>query len=685
MEESQCVSSDVCYQDKSNYTQEQTFPRLPSVSSASVFVVHNQDTKGGLEVTSCNNTDVSEWTSGSLLNDPIKGVSYYSQYIIEGATSIVNKPQDDNKQQSNQPAKKGLHKQWGLIWAQRMPAVTLSQSQDLVYKDMKHWVQLAYTEANKLDTPNYLGAQVKVISQLNIPQWRVLLKDYEFNRVVDYLEFGFPLSVDYSRFSYNEHIVNHKSALMFPEAVNTYLKVEKRHDAIVGPYHNNPFKNFHVSPMMTRPKPDGSRRLIVDLSWPHGTSVNSCIPDNCFDNCNCSLRYPTIDNIVDVISDVGQDALLFKIDLKRAYRNLRADPRDFPVLGLLWKGECYVDISIPFGLKIGASACQVVTDSITHLLMTSGVWTCAYLDDVIGVASPGEASSAFLSLRNLITTLGLPINEDKVSAPVEELTCLGIQINARTGVLIIPQQKMCEVKQLCKDWASQAYATRKSLQKLVGHLLYLHKCIRPARLFTNRILQLLRSTPHTGRISLNASFYKDINWFIKFMDLFNGVAKIHRKEEQFTEVFVDACLEGIGAYTQGHVYYSKIPECYKLSLTIVHLEMLNVLVAFRVWGLRWQDKKIRIHCDNAAVVQVLNRGCSRDPFLGACACTLWLLKAQYNIHVVVDFIRGSNNIYADTLSRWPQFCTYHSSFVNHLKTCTWHTVDLDQLQPDFSV
>ena len=112
--------------------------------------------------------------------------------------------------------------------------------------------------------------------------------------------------MDYSRFSYNEQVANHKSALLHPEAVDTYLEVEKRQNAIVGPYSTNPFHKLHVSPMMTRPKPDSSRRLIVNFSWPHGASVNSCIPNNYFENYTCILKYPTIDNIVDAISDIGE-------------------------------------------------------------------------------------------------------------------------------------------------------------------------------------------------------------------------------------------------------------------------------------------------------------------------------------------------------------------------------------------
>ena len=85
---------------------------------------------------------------------------------------------------------------------------------------------------------------------------------------------------------------------------------------------------------MTRPKPDGSRRLIVDLSWPKGLGVNSRIPDNTFDNYPGVLQYPTVDHIVQAVNKLGSDSLLFKIDLKRTYRNLRSDPQDFSVLGI---------------------------------------------------------------------------------------------------------------------------------------------------------------------------------------------------------------------------------------------------------------------------------------------------------------------------------------------------------------
>ena len=46
--------------------------------------------------------------------------------------------------------------------------------------------------------------------------------------------------------------------------------------------------------------------------------------------------------------------------------------------------------------------------------------------------------------------------------------------------------------------------------------------------------------------------------------------------------------------------------------TIVHLEILNIVVALKIWDDIWQDQVIEIKCDNMAVVEVLRSGKARD-------------------------------------------------------------------------
>ena len=68
---------------------------------------------------------------------------------------------------------------------------------------------------------------------------------------------------------------NYKSVTLFPEHVKTYLDEELSFNAIFGPYEKEPFSEMQFSPFLTHEKLNSAKhRVIVDLSWPHGASIN---------------------------------------------------------------------------------------------------------------------------------------------------------------------------------------------------------------------------------------------------------------------------------------------------------------------------------------------------------------------------------------------------------------------------
>ena len=199
------------------------------------------------------------------------------------------------------------------------------------------------------------------------------------------------MNIDYSKFKANTHIVNHKSANCRPEGVNKYFQVETSKQAMLSLFNEQPFETMHFSPLMAHDKLDGGGggvRVIVDLSWPLGQSVNSCVTPNTFDNVEFKLKYPTIDLLVEKINALGPNALLYKIGLERASRNLRMDPFDYPVLGLKWQDNILVDFGVPFGFAAAAASCQSSTDLVTWKPAQNKTWIMNYLDDFWGVLLP---------------------------------------------------------------------------------------------------------------------------------------------------------------------------------------------------------------------------------------------------------------------------------------------------------
>ena len=129
-------------------------------------------------------------------------------------------------------------------------------------------------------------------------------------------------------------------------------------------------------------------------------------------------------------------------------------------------------------------------------------------------------------------------------------------------------------------------------------------------------------------------------------------------------VELDACLTGFGSRWGNLVYNIPIQRNYK-NLAITQLETLNILVAMRLFASYWHRKTVHIKCDNLAAGQILTSGKTCDPFLGACACNVWMVTAQADIDVRYSHIPGCQNDVADLLSR----CQGTSAQINLLHAC----------------
>ena len=76
---------------------------------------------------------------------------------------------------------------------------------------------------------------------------------------------------------------NHSSALRFPDAINSFIAAEISHRATAGPFLHNPFPSpLQTSPLQTVRKDDCKRRVVLDLSFPPGASVNDGIPKDSY-------------------------------------------------------------------------------------------------------------------------------------------------------------------------------------------------------------------------------------------------------------------------------------------------------------------------------------------------------------------------------------------------------------------
>ena len=198
----------------------------------------------------------------------------------------------------------GLNTQFGFISQFYIPVPLFRPSIMVDEKNLLQWACDAHALVSATGCPNYKLARIKVPTDLNITNWRALYVNYYDKLLLEYLEYGFPLCVNRDSFVYNKDIVNHPSASQFASDIDAYFEKELKNRAIVGPCGDLPFQ-VHYSPILSRPKADDTRWVIVKLSHPWGHAVNDCISNEVYDGVAYTLKYPSVKDIVDAIDHLG--------------------------------------------------------------------------------------------------------------------------------------------------------------------------------------------------------------------------------------------------------------------------------------------------------------------------------------------------------------------------------------------
>jgi len=147
-----------------------------------------------------------------------------------------------------------------------------------------------------------------------------MLHDYHDFVLCDLLAYGFP--INYVKEALPQvPVTNHSSALRYAAHVDRYISKEVSKGAMLGPFSNNPLSTALVLfPLQTVDKRGSTdRRVVVELSFPPYTSVNSGIPKDEYMGEDVCLSYPSVDNLVQLILKHGPGCKLMKIDLSCCY------------------------------------------------------------------------------------------------------------------------------------------------------------------------------------------------------------------------------------------------------------------------------------------------------------------------------------------------------------------------------
>ena len=370
-----------------------------------------------------------------------------------------------------------------------------------------------------------------------------------------------------------------------------------------------------------------------------------------------SLKYVTVDKVVESLLSLGKGSLMAKMDIKQAYRNVPVCPTDRILLGMSWKGRVYIDKTLPFGLRSAPLLFSAIADALAWIMKMEGASIVFnYIDDYITLGKP-NSTECQINLSRMTETCnkaGFPVEESKSLGPVTCIPFLGLELDSVKLQIRLPQEKLDRLLDLLAAWRGRKACRKRELLSLVGSLSHACKAVRSGRAFLRRLIDLSTTAKHLDHfVRLNADARSDIEWWFKFAGSWNGITMMQAiiRSAPSTTLTSDASGNwGCGAFA-GRSWFNLRWADQLLEHNITRKELVPIVVAAAIWGEKWRGSTVQVLCDNSAVVSIVNSNTSRDKEVMHLLRCLAFISARFQFILVATHLPGQLNAAADALSR----------------------------------
>lgn len=503
----------------------------------------------------------------------------------------------------------------------------------------------------------------------------------------DYLVNGFSEGFKIHFVGPNEPLMSRNShtTRLNPTAVDDKLHEEISVGRIKGPFDSPPFRNFKCSPLALREKSTkGKYRLLHNLSYPYDNlSVNNNIPQNFK-----TVQYASINDAIRLVQRLGPCCYLAKSDIKNAFRLVPIHPSCYHLLGFKWKGKFYYDTALPMGLGESCKIFETISDGIKYILNKFGVVNMVkILDDFLfGGVSKRQCQLTLDVHIRLLNYLNIPIAWDKTSdQPTHVITFLGVQINTLNMTSQLPIDKLERYSNDIDSALDRSSMQIREIQAIIGKLQFATCVVPCGKAFLRRMINLLPKTrlykPH-WKIRIHRSSKQDLTIWRDFLLYYNGITIIKQTPiltSNAVNIYTDASGWGYSGTFNGEWFQGKWPAHWSIH-DIAVKEIFPIYLLIAMFSYELQGCRVVFHCDNQAIVSVLNKQTSRNKKIMKILRPLVLVLLKNNIRFRALYINTSLNVLADHLSRFqadPEFLRIHglnySQIIipEHLKPENW--------------
>ena len=482
--------------------------------------------------------------------------------------------------------------------------------------------------------PNRYRCKIPVDTRINVELFQQWLLDYEDLDVIQWIKYGFSVSRDDSKAELTPNKVNHMGANMYLDCLDAYVENEVKLGVTLGPFKIPPFiSRIGISPLSTRPKRESMKRIVIlDLSFLQGASVNDGISKDVYCGQEINLTYPTIDTLAKRIFDLSKlgEVWMWKKDLLRAFRQINLCPMDFSLIGYRWRNLLYFDEVVPMGLRSAAYICQRLTNAVRYMHNQCGYWSLNYLDDFGSAELKHRVLDSYNLMAKIFKMLGIQEAEEKSVEPTTRMEFLGNMVDTKKFTLEVSPDRKKELFELIQKFKNKEELTKKQLQSLIGKLSFVTNCVRPGRIFLNRMLEKLRSC--SNLVKIDVEFRRDLIWWEEFLPKFDGISLLWLRDEHPHNQLMasDASMVGGGGTHKEEFFHIKFnQQILEQTNNIAQRELYTIMIAVKLWGSKMYGQVVRFDTDNQISMFAVNTGRTRDHFLLKCLREIALYATRF--------------------------------------------------------
>ena len=434
-------------------------------------------------------------------------------------------------------------------------------------------------------------------------------------------------------------------------------------------------KEAKVSGIMCREKPNGSARVILNLSSPEKISVNDGIEKDLY-----PAEMSSTEKWLEVVNKAGRNCNITKTDWGDAYKHLPVRTADLPLQYFMWLGMFFLELCLIFGCcsSVGLfdRLAKVVLSVVLALAKFPADMVCQHLDDVVAAAPDGCESLWHFDwwYREVAKKVGITLaprdDPEKSFPPSKEGVILGVHYNTVTWRWKLPQEKLDRILHMIWDVLESELVEGNMMESLAGKLVHIRALVPESRFHMSAIMAAVKEVRNGARVvQVNDRLKKQLQYWKVMLLVCNGNMNIPDHSFPFPQWAVDFHTDAAGGsiidpwrgvgmvYANGWCFLpwprsvnagKRSFEGKLLAKKLSFLEIMGALLVVCSAPDVCFNRPVKVWIDNIGAVQIWKKGYSSTCELSTCIVRATaLIASRLKCRLDIRKITRCSNVEAD--------------------------------------